>query len=101
MRLLLTPRPGQLPLPFILSPVSLPHPPPASPSLCSKLLVSSPPSCYLATLGNWPSFLDPASPCRPPPPPAVAALQGPSPERWRAPSPHGWVWKSLERGKLG
>ena len=47
--------------------------------LSSKLLISSPLSCYLSTLGNWSSFLDLASPCRPPSPPAIAALQGPSP----------------------
>ncbi|CAI9173039.1 unnamed protein product [Rangifer tarandus platyrhynchus] len=57
--------------------LSLPCPPPASPSLCAKL-ISSPHSCCLSTLGNWPSFLHPASPCRPLSPPAIAALQGPS-----------------------
>lgn len=86
-----------------------PSPPPASPSS----LVQNPLQPflrYLFTLGTWPALPEPAFPLRTPPPtprrptpppPAIAALQAPPLECWRAPNSRGWVWNSLERGKPG
>lgn len=104
MRLLLTPRPGQLPLPFILSLASpcLPRPqphPPFAPNSCPTFFpITSNPR-------KWPSFPDPAAPCRPllHPAPSRRPL-GPSPGVLEGPIPCGWTgspWKGRSQGAAG
>lgn len=106
MRLLLAPRPGQLPLPFNPQPgLSLPSPPPASPSLRSELF-SNLLSYNLPTLGNRPASPDPAAPCRPPPPSPASSRRplGPSPGVLEGPIPCGWSgspWKGRSQGEAG
>lgn len=101
MQLLLTPRPGQLRVPFILSPASLSTLP--APSLTLGLLQTPhfQPSFLLALNPSELAFLP--RPCFPWQTPIPAcSCSPPRPLPWSAGgllSPHGWVWKGESWGK--
>lgn len=102
MRLLLTPRPGQLPLPFILSPASLclPRPQPRPLSLLQTLHLQ--PSFLLPLNPGELAFLPrPCFPLQTPVPACSRRPPGPSPEALEGPFP---PWMGLEvpgKGEAG
>lgn len=101
MQLLLTPRPGQLPGPFILSPASLSTLPTPSLTLCLLQTRHLQPSFLLVLNPGQLAFLPgPCFPLQTPIPACCCSPPGLLP--WSAGgllSPHGWVWKGESWGK--